>query len=131
MLALYYAPGCRVRPAPVVASYSCAAVPHQGGGAVLAAKFTQALNLFAWRDPNVAHWPSRQALSPILAQGRPDVLALMITHLVAESDVRQPLQLITALLRHQKVEALCVLCREVAREGHVAHVATLFAEAAR
>ena len=79
----------------------------------------------------MAHWPSGQALSPILAQGRPDVLALMITHLVAESDVRQPLQLITALLRHQKVEALCVLCCEVAREGHVAHVATLCAEAAR
>ena len=64
-------------------------------------------------------------------QGRPDVLALIIEHLVAESDVRQPLQLMVALLRHRKVEALCALCCEMAREGHVAHVATLFAEAAR
>ena len=45
--------------------------------------------------------------------------------------MHRPLQLIVALLRHQRVETLCALCCEMASEGHVAQVATLLAEAAR
>ena len=45
--------------------------------------------------------------------------------------MHRPLQLVMALLRHQRVEALCALCCEMATEGHAAQMATLLAEAAR
>ena len=57
--------------------------------------------------------------------------AHLVTHLMAEHDVHRPLQLMVALLRHQRLEALCALCCDMAAEGHVAQVATLLAEAAR
>lgn len=72
------------------------------------------------------------SLSPyICVQGRPDVLASLIAHLMAERDMGQSLQLIIALLRHRKVEVLCALCCEMEKAGHVAQMATLLAEAAR
>ena len=64
-------------------------------------------------------------------QGRPDVLAFLIAHLTTGRDMRQPLQLVVTLLRHRRVEALCALCCEMERAGHVAQIATLLAEAAR
>ena len=70
-------------------------------------------------------------LSLMFLQGRTDVLAELVTHLMAEHDVHRPLQTFTTLLRHQKMEALCALCCEMAAESHVAQVATLLAEAAR
>ncbi len=59
------------------------------------------------------------------------MLAELVTHLIVEHDMHRPLQLIVALLRRQRVEALCALCCKMANEGHVAQVATLLAEAAR
>ena len=67
----------------------------------------------------------------MLLQGRVDVLAGLLTRLVAEHDMHRPLQLMVALLRHQRIEALCVLCCEMAAESRVAQAATLLAEAAR
>ena len=75
--------------------------------------------------------PSEMSRCAVLLQGRPDVLADLVTHLMAEHNVHRPLQPIMALLRHQRVEALCALCCEMAAESHVAQVATLLAEAAR
>ena len=66
-----------------------------------------------------------------MIQGRPDVLAQLVTHLMAEHNVHRPLQLVLVLLRQQKVEALCALCCDMASNSHVAQVATLLAEAAR
>ncbi len=59
------------------------------------------------------------------------MLAFLIAHLMAERDLRQPLQLVTALLRHRRIEALCALCCEMERAGNVAQMATLLSEAAR
>ena len=64
-------------------------------------------------------------------QGRTDVLAFLITQLAEQRDLRQPLQLIMALLRHRRVDALCSLCCEMERAGNVAQMATLLSEAAR
>ena len=64
-------------------------------------------------------------------QGRADVLALLITQLVEQRDLRQPLQLILALLRYRRVKALSTLCCEMERAGNVAQMATLLSEAAR
>lgn len=64
-------------------------------------------------------------------QGRADVLAFLIAQLMEQRDLHQPLQLITALLRHRRVEALCALCCEMERAGNVAQMATLLSEAAR
>ena len=64
-------------------------------------------------------------------QGRPDVLARLIKHLMAKQDMHKSLQLVMALLRERRVEALCALCCKMARSGHVTQAATLLAETAR
>lgn len=64
-------------------------------------------------------------------QGRSDALATIVAHLIAEHDMHRSLRLITLALRWRKVEALCALCCEMAREGHVTQIATLLTEAAR
>ena len=70
-------------------------------------------------------------LSLVLLQGRTDVLAGLVMHLLAEQDMHRPLQPIVMLLRHQRLEALCALCCRMAEESHVAQAAMLLAEAAR
>ena len=65
------------------------------------------------------------------SQGRPDALATTMAHLNAEHDMHRSLRLITLALRWRKVAALCALCCELAREGHVTQIAMLLAEAAR
>lgn len=64
-------------------------------------------------------------------QGRADALAIIVAHLMAEHDMHHALRLVTLALRWRKVAALCALCCEMAREGHVTQIATLLAEAAR
>ena len=85
--------------------------------------------MYWFRIPSSPLGKSTYACSQV--QGRPDVLAYLIAHLMAERDLRQPLQLVTALLRHRRVEALCALCCEMERAGNVAQMATLLFEAAR
>jgi hypothetical protein len=64
-------------------------------------------------------------------QRRSDALAPIVVHIMAKHDVHRALRLVTLALRWRKIEALCALCSEMAREGHVTQIATLLAEAAR